>query len=109
MEDGVLAYLTSQRIPEIGVRIALGANPQRVLRMVMRQSVQMIVAGVALGTAGAFAAIRVLVRVVEGVQTADFGSFVVTVGVLIGAALIASYIPARQASRVDALQALRRE
>jgi ABC-type antimicrobial peptide transport system permease subunit len=106
---GVLAYLTSQRIPEIGIRMALGANPQRVVRMVMQQSVQMIVAGVALGMAEALAAMRVLVRVVDGVQTADFSSFVVMIGGLTAAALIASFIPARQASRVDALQALRRE
>jgi len=106
---GVMAYLTSQRVPEIGIRVALGATPQCVVRMVLRQSVQLIIAGVAVGTAGTAAAVRVLVRVVEGVQTADSISFVGMIVILTAAALIASFIPARRASRVDALQALRQE
>ena len=62
-----------------------------------------------IGTAGTAAAVRVLVRVVEGVQTADSISFVGMTAILTAAALIASFIPARRASRVDALQALRQE
>ena len=106
---GVLAYLTRQRAPEIGIRMAMGANPQRVVRMVMQQSLLMIGAGVAIGTVGTVAAVRVLVRVVEGVQTADISSYAGAIAVLTAAALIASFLPARQASRVDALQALRQE
>ena len=106
---GVLAYLTSQRVPEIGVRIALGANPTRVLRMVMRQSLQMIAIGVVIGSMGALGAARVLGRLVEGVQTTDIASFILTLAVLVAAALLASFIPAHRASRIDPLKALRQE
>ncbi|HKW74455.1 MAG TPA: ABC transporter permease [Terriglobales bacterium] len=106
---GVLAYLTNQRVPEIGIRIALGANPNRVVRLVMRQSLRMIVAGVVLGALGAAAATTVLERLVEGVQKTDPASFVLMIGVLVAAALAASFAPARRASRIDPLKALRQE
>ena len=68
---GVLAYLTSQRAPEFGVRMALGASGGGVMRMVLRQSLGMIAAGAGLGIAGALAAGRVLERFVAGVRPAD--------------------------------------
>ncbi len=106
---GVLAYLTGQRVPEIGIRIALGARPGSVMWLVLRQSIGMIVVGVALGTAAALAAGRILLRFVEGMQPTDLTTFAVTIPVLVLAALFASYLPARRASRVDPVIALRQD
>jgi len=106
---GVLAYLTSQRVPEIGVRMALGAASPSVMWMVLRQSLTMIVAGVIVGAAGSWFATKSLVRLVEGVRAIDPATFAVMIAVLILAALIASFLPARRASRIDPLKALRQE
>ena len=105
----MLAYLTGQRVPEIGVRIALGAGSSDVIWMVLRQSLGMIFVGVGFGAAGAFAAGRILVRLVDGAQPTEFSTFAMTIAVLVAAALIASFVPARRASRVDPLIALRQE
>ena len=106
---GVLAYLTSQRVPEFGVRMALGANAGDVIRLVMRQSVEMILVGVGLGILGAWAAGRVLTRLVEGMQSSEATTFAIMIPVLVVAALFASFVPARRASRVDPVKALRQE
>jgi predicted permease len=106
---GVLAYLTTQRVPEIGVRMALGARNADVMWMVLRQSLGMIITGAALGAAGAFAAGRILARLVDGARPAELSTFAVTIAVLMVAALAASFFPARRASRVDPLIALRQE
>jgi ABC-type antimicrobial peptide transport system permease subunit len=106
---GVLAYLTGQRVPEIGIRIALGASPKAVSRMVLRQSLLMICVGVALGMAGAVAAGRVLQRLVEGMQPNELSTIVIMLPVLVLAALLASFLPARRASQVDPVIALRQE
>ncbi len=106
---GVLAYVTSQRVPEIGVRMALGASARDVMQLVLRQSLGMIFVGVAVGTSAAFAAARVLERLVAGVRTAEPSTFAIMISVLVLAALFASFIPARRASRVDAMKALRQE
>jgi len=106
---GVLAYLTSQRVPELGVRIALGATPVQVLRLVLSQSLRLIGIGAAIGTVGAIAATRLLSRVVDGVRSAEPLTFVVMIVVLAAAALVASFVPARHASRIDPLIALRQE
>jgi len=106
---GVLAYLTGQRVPEMGVRIALGASAGDVLWLVLRQSLEMILIGVALGAAGALAAGRVLQRLVEGMQPTAASSFAVMIPLLIGVALLASFVPARRASRVDPVIALRQD
>src|SRR6202040_1859878 len=76
---GVLAYLTSQRVPEIGVRIALGATTRDVVGLVMRQSFGMIFLGVGVGVAGAWAAGRVLMRLVEGMQSTEPLSFAIII------------------------------
>ncbi|MGC1628027.1 MAG: ABC transporter permease, partial [Candidatus Acidiferrales bacterium] len=106
---GVLAYLTGQRVPEIGVRMALGARPGDVMWLVLRQSLGMIFAGVAAGFLGALAAAHLLAHLVEGMRGADPATFAIMIPVLVIAALLASFVPARRASRVDPMTALRQE
>ena len=106
---GVLAYLTSRRVPEFGVRVALGARAGDVVALVLRQSVAMILAGVGTGMLAALAAARILGRTVAGMQPAGPLTFSVTVSLLVAAALFASFLPARRASRVDPVRALRQE
>jgi predicted permease len=106
---GVLAYLTAQRVPEIGLRMALGASAQDVLGMVMRQSGVMISVGVGVGVAGGVVAARLLQSYVPGVHSIEPATFALMVGVLIVAALVASFVPARRASRVDPMSALRQQ
>jgi predicted permease len=106
---GVLAYLTNQRVPEIGVRMALGARATDVMAMVLRQSLWMVAIGVAIGVAGAVAAARLLERYVVGVRSAEPVTFLVMIGVLFASALLASFVPAKRASRVAPSSALRAE
>jgi predicted permease len=106
---GVLAYLTGQRVPEIGIRMALGANARDCMWLVLRQSLGMTLVGVVLGAAAAFAAARLLGSLVPGVGSAEALTFAVMISVLVGAALLASFVPAYRASRVDPMSALRQE
>jgi predicted permease len=106
---GVLAYLTSQRIPEVGVRMALGASTRSVVGIVLRQSAAMIGGGVIVGIAGALAAARLLERFVTGMRGAEPVTVVAMVSILAAAALLASFLPARRASRIDPMSALRQE
>ena len=106
---GVLAYLTGQRVPEFGVRMALGAGARDVMWLVLRQSLGMIFAGVGVGIAGAWAAGRLLEHLVDGVGSAGPLTFAIMIPVLVVAALYASFLPARRASRIDPMSALRQE
>ena len=106
---GVLAYWTSQRVPEIGVRMALGASAGDVLRLVLRQSLGMIFAGVGVGLFAALAAGRLLEHLVDGMRPTEPLTLVITIPVLIAAALFASFVPARRASRIDPMRTLRQE
>jgi ABC-type antimicrobial peptide transport system permease subunit len=106
---GVLAYLTGRRVPEIGLRMALGASAADVVRMVLRQSLVMILTGVAVGAAAALAAGRVLQRTVEGMQPTEPLTLALMIGLLALAALCASFLPARRAGRIDPMRALREE
>jgi predicted permease len=106
---GVLAYLTGQRVPEIGLRMALGAKAGDVIWMVLRGSLGMIIAGIVIGTGAALGAGRLLDGLVAGMQTGGVSTFVVMIPVLLAAALIASFVPARRASLVDPVKALRQE
>jgi hypothetical protein len=106
---GVLTYLTGQRVPEFGVRMALGASAHDVVWLVMRQSLGMIVVGVGLGTAASLATGRILEGLVNGMRTTDPLTFGIMIFVLVVAALIASFVPASRASRVDPMSALRQE
>ncbi len=106
---GVLSYLTSQRAREFGVRMALGATARDVRRLVLRQTLGMVTVGLAIGSAGAWAAGRVLLRLVDGMRATDPVTVASTMAILVVAALLASYVPARHASRADAMTALRQE
>jgi predicted permease len=106
---GVLAYLTGRRVPEIGLRMALGATAGDVTQMVLRQSLGLILVGVGVGILAALAAGRFLAHAVEGVQSAELSTFIITIPILVVAALLASFAPARRASRVDPMSALRQE
>lgn len=106
---GVLAYLTSQRVPEMGLRMALGASARQVVQLVLRESLAMIFAGVGVGILGALAGGRLLERVIEGMRPMDALTLAVMISVLLLAAMIASYLPARRASRIDPMLALRQD
>src|SRR5215469_3392103 len=106
---GVLAFGVSRRTREIGLRLALGAHPRDVLRLVVRQGMQLVVAGILLGLAGALALSRLMASVLYSVSPTDPATFV-GVSILLGlVALIACYVPARRAMRVDPMVALRTE
>ncbi len=106
---GVLAYLTSRRVPEMGIRMALGADAGDLMGLVFRHSLAMIALGVGLGISGALAAARVLKGLVEGMQPLEPATFALTIALLVAAAILASFVPARRASRIDAMKALRQE
>jgi predicted permease len=106
---GVIASSAAQRTHEIGVRMALGARPDDVLRLVVGQGLGMVLLGVVIGLAGTFGLMRFVSSLLYGVRPTDQVTLVVAAVVLAGAALLASYIPARRASRVDPMVALRYE
>jgi putative ABC transport system permease protein len=106
---GVLAWAVAGRVGEIGVRMALGAKGTDVLRMIMKHGARMIVAGLVLGTAGALAVGRVLAARIPEVGAADPLVLAGAALALTGAALVASWLPARRAARVDPIEALRQD
>jgi ABC-type antimicrobial peptide transport system permease subunit len=104
---GVLAYLISQRTQEIGVRLALGAAPDDVVRLFVREGTTLAGVGLVAGVAGALAATRALSTLLFGVTSTDPATFAGVAGTVGVVALVASYIPAKRASRVDPMVALR--
>jgi predicted permease len=106
---GVVSYLTGQRAREFGVRMALGATAHDVRRMVLRQTLGLIAVGAAVGSVGAWVAGRVLMRLVDGMRAAELSTVASTMAILVLSVLVASYVPARRASRADAMMALRQE
>jgi putative ABC transport system permease protein len=106
---GVIAYTVAQRTNEIGVRVALGASRADVLRLVVLDGMRLAVAGTVIGVAGAAALTRLIATLLFGVQPSDPLTFLLTACAVCAVALLASYLPARAALRVDPLQALRSE
>jgi predicted permease len=106
---GVIAYGVAQRTHEMGIRLALGARPRDVVRLVVRQGVVLSVAGLVIGIAGALVAARLLKSLLFGVSTLDPATFAGVVLLLAAAATLASWIPARRATQVDPMVALRSE
>jgi len=106
---GLIAYSVSQRRHEFGVRVALGAAQSTIMRLVVGEGLYLAAAGVGIGLVVAVAATRLLVGLVVGVEPKDPVTFAAVTFVLVAAAMLASYIPARRAARIDPIVALRDE
>ena len=106
---GVMAHSVAQRTHEVGIRIALGATSGDVLRLVLKHVVLATLTGLVIGLAGALSLTRYLSSLLYGVRPTDPATFVVVSSFLAMAAFVASFIPARRATRVDPMVALRHE
>jgi ABC-type antimicrobial peptide transport system permease subunit len=106
---GVLSYLVTQRAREIGIRLAVGATGSSVRRMVLRQGLSLALIGAALGLAVALVATRVMSSMLYGIGHTDPVVYVAVAAVLLSVGALASYLPARRATRVDPVQVLRQE
>jgi putative ABC transport system permease protein len=104
---GVLAFSVSRRAHEIGIRLALGAHPRDVLRLILRQGMELVFVGIILGISGAAVLTRLMVSLLYGVSGTDPETFLAVTLILMIAALVACYIPARRAMQVDPMVALR--
>ena len=105
----VVSYAAAQRTHEIGIRMALGADPRDILKMVLRQSIVIVALGLGIGLAAAFAGTRAIANLIVGIKPTDPVTFVSVILVLSAIALVACWIPARRATRVSPLTALRYE
>jgi putative ABC transport system permease protein len=106
---GIVAYAVTQRTHEIGVRMALGARAGDILRLILKHGVVLVFSGVVIGIAGALALTRFLASLLFGVTPTDAVTFVVVSGLFFLIAIVATFIPARRATKVDPLKALRYE
>jgi ABC-type antimicrobial peptide transport system permease subunit len=106
---GVIAYSVTQRTREIGIRMALGARRTQMLSMILRQSLTLVGIGIVIGFLAALAGTRVMATLLYGVGANDFTIYAVVIALLGAAAMLASYVPARRAMKVDPMVALRYE
>jgi putative ABC transport system permease protein len=106
---GVMAFGVAQRTHEIGLRIALGAGKQQVLRLILREGLLLAAAGLGIGLLGAYFLGRAMQSTLYGVGTIDLGAFCAVAMILLASALLACYLPARRATRIDPMVALRYE
>jgi ABC-type antimicrobial peptide transport system permease subunit len=106
---GVIAYSVGQRTHEFGIRMALGAQRHQLLLMVLRQSVWILAVGLMVGVAGALTVTRLMRSLLFGIGPADPLNLSLMAAILLVVALIASYVPARRAAKVDPMVALRDE
>ena len=106
---GVLAFTVSRRIPEIGVRMAMGARPGQVFVMVFRRGMRLVGVGLLIGLVAAFGLTGVLERIVPEVDAGAAAPWTAAVAALLGAGLVACWLPAQRAVSIDPLKALRAE
>ena len=106
---GVISYVVSQRVPEIGVRLALGAQPGQLRTMVLRQGMTVALVGIIVGVGLAAVLTRAMQSMVFGISTRDPMTFVLVAVTLAAVSAMATYFPARRAAAVDPLEALRQE
>jgi putative ABC transport system permease protein len=106
---GIMSYLVTQRTHEIGVRMALGAKRSDVRRLIMGQALLLSLTGVVIGLAGAVVLSRLMTNLLYGIDSLDVSTFITIPLVLIGVTTIASYLPARRATRIAPTTALRFE
>jgi predicted permease len=106
---GILAYSVEQRVREIGVRVALGADKRKIFRLIIGAGVRLALVGAAIGVPSALALTRLMGEMLSGVSRSDPLTYIAVVGMLVISALLASYLPARRATRVDPIVALRAE
>ncbi len=104
---GVMTYSVTRRTQEIGIRVALGARPSSVIWLILKQAAVLVAAGLILGLSAAFALARFVAKLLYGISPADPVTFVVVPLALAAIALVASYLPARRATKVDPVIALR--
>jgi ABC-type antimicrobial peptide transport system permease subunit len=106
---GVVSYSVTQRVRELGIRMALGAQPVDVLRQVLREGMQLVAWGLLFGWVGAFYSTRGVAKLLFGVRTTDLTTFAGVSALFAAVALLACYVPARRATRIDPMLALRVE
>jgi ABC-type antimicrobial peptide transport system permease subunit len=106
---GVMAYSLARRTNELGIRMALGAQRRHILWLVLRETLQILLMGGAIGAAGALASTHFVSSLLYGVKPTDHFAFIAAASLLMGVSLVAAFVPARRASRIDPIRALRHE
>lgn len=106
---GLMSHAVTHRTREIGIRVALGAQSQNILRIVLRETAVLSLLGIAIGIPGGLASSRLIAGMLFGVSSNDFSNILTACLLLLAVALFAGYVPARRASRIDPIVALRAE